>query len=71
MRLHRDHRVTDRFEALGVEMIDQLIQRFSADAARVAVLEEQQRPLMGFGEKLVQLVDMLQGSQVWMHSQTV
>ena len=66
MRLHGDHRVARR-QALIVEVIDQLVERLEARAARDAVLEEEQRPIARLGQQRVELVDALQMREVWMH----
>ena len=45
--LNRDHGVSGIARAITLEMPYQLVQRFRADAAREAVLEEQHGPSVG------------------------
>ena len=67
MRLHRDHRVAGR-QTLVVQVVDQLVERLEARAARRAVFEQEQRPMARFGQQHVELVEVLKMCQFWMHS---
>ena len=67
--LHRHHRVRRGGPSRpAVEMFDELVERFRARAARVAVLEEQQRAVLGLGKQAIELVDLCQGCQVGMRA---
>ena len=66
MGLDGDHRVARR-QTLIVEVIDQLVEGLEARAARGAVLEEEERPMARLGEQGLELVDVLQMREVWMH----
>ena len=72
MCLHRHHRVprirTSRCTQIGIQMIDQLIKRLSADAAGKAVFEDEQRTGMTLGQQTVELVDVLEQGQIRVHS---
>ena len=69
VRLNRHHRIVrqERFGFTLVEMRDKFLERFHADTARVAMLEEQHRPRVGFGKEAVELVNMLERSEIRMH----
>jgi len=53
--LHGHHCVTG-FQLALVQVRDELIQRFGADAARETVLEEQQRSFVGCRERAIEVV---------------
>jgi hypothetical protein len=55
VRLHCHHCVT-RFQFALVQVCDELIQRLSADAACEAVLEKEQRPIVGCRERAIEVV---------------
>jgi hypothetical protein len=55
VRLHRDHCITG-FQLAVVQVRDELIQRFGADAAGETVLEEQQRSFVGGRERAIEVV---------------
>ena len=71
VRLNRDDRIARIWDArrdhVSVEMIDELIQRLGADAARKAVFEEQQRPRMTLGQQAIKLLEVLQLGQIRVH----
>ena len=50
-----------------VEVLDQLVERFGAGAARVAVFEEQQGTPRRIVEQAVEIAQVPQGLQVWSH----
>jgi hypothetical protein len=53
--LHRDHCVTG-FQLAVIQVRNELIQRFGADAARETVLEEQQRSFVSGRERAIEVV---------------
>ena len=67
MGLHRYHRVFD-VGWFPIQMGHELVERFGADSAGMAVLEEKQGPIVGGGKQTVELVEPLKRSQLWMHS---
>src|SRR2546430_2613586 len=66
VRLYRHHRIVRVRRAL-VQVRHELVQRFGADAARKAVLEEKQRPPPRFSNDTVELIDSFYCRQVGMH----
>ena len=67
VRLHRHHRVIGLLAPRRVEVLDQLVERFGARAARVAVLEEQHGTAGGVVEQPVEIAHVPQGFQVGAH----
>ena len=66
VRLHGHDRVA-RIEPVFVEVIDQLIERFGARAARDTVLEEQERTLGCLGQQPIEIFDPLRANDIRMH----
>src|SRR5262245_46566406 len=54
-------------ELVFVQVIDQLVERLGARAARQAVLEEEQRPVSCLGQQPIEVFEMLRPGDVWMH----
>ena len=78
MRLDGHHRVAGRailrvprdvmtLRSRIIHVCHQLVERFHAHAARVAVLEEQYGARFGFGDQTVELVEVLDCCQLRMH----
>lgn len=68
--LYRNHCVVHT-SGLAVEMRHELIEGFRADAACIAVFEEQKGPLAGGCEETVELVESFERGQLWMHSKAI
>ncbi len=64
--LNRHHGVS-RTERLMVQVLDELIERFGADPARVAVLEQQERSHRRPFQERVELFHMMQRRQLRVH----
>jgi hypothetical protein len=70
MRLYGHHGVARIVTLLG-KVGEQLIQGFGTDAARITVLEQQQRAMAGLHNGAIELVNSVDRRQVWMHVQSV
>ena len=64
--LHRHHRVLRVGRPL-VEVCHELVQRLHACAARMAVLEEEQRSSLRLANEAFEFVNALEGRQIRMH----
>jgi hypothetical protein len=64
--LHRHHGVA-RIQLTLVQVRHELVERLGADAAREAVFEEQQWPLVGRGERPIEIVDTRERFQSRVH----
>ena len=73
MCLHGHHCIVRQkcFGCAVVEMRHEFIERFHADTARIAMLEEQHGARFGLGKQAVQIIEMAKRPEVGVHVSSV